>query len=40
MAHKKETKEKWSSEVTERSDALDLEEGVLPGAIPKKLLNL
>ena len=37
MAHKKETKEKWSSEVTEHSDALDLEEGVFTWNDPKKI---
>jgi putative cell wall-binding protein len=37
MAHKKETKEKWSSEVTEHSDALDLEEGVFTWSDPKKI---
>ena len=37
MAHKKETKEKWASEVTEHSDALDLEEGVFTWNDPKKI---
>ena len=37
MSHKKETKEKWSSEVTEHSDALDLEEGVFTWSDPKKI---
>lgn len=37
MAHKKETKEKWSSEVTEHSDALDLEEGVFTWNDPQKI---
>jgi putative cell wall-binding protein len=37
MAHKKETKEKWSSEVTEHSNALDLEEGVFTWSDPKKI---
>ena len=37
MAHKKETKEKWSSDVTEHSDALDLQEGVFTWSDPKKI---
>lgn len=38
MAHKKEnSQKKWSSEVTERSDALDLEEGVFTLDNPKKI---
>lgn len=31
------TKEKWSQDVTEHSDALDLEEGVFTQADPKKI---
>lgn len=38
MAHKKEnSQKKWSSEVTEHSDALDLEEGVFTLDNPKKI---
>jgi putative cell wall-binding protein len=37
MSHAKETKEKWSSEVTEHSNALDLEEGVFTWSDPKKI---
>ncbi|MGN6299228.1 MAG: DUF3175 domain-containing protein [Ginsengibacter sp.] len=37
MSHKKETKEKWSSEVTEHSDALDLEEGIFTWSDPKQI---
>ena len=37
MAHKKETKEKWSADVTEHSDALDLQEGVFTWSDPKKI---
>ena len=37
MSHTKETKEKWSSEVTEHSNALDLEEGVFTWSDPKKI---
>jgi putative cell wall-binding protein len=37
MSHAKETKEKWSSEVTEHSNALDLQEGVFTWSDPKKI---
>ncbi len=38
MANKKENSDKkWSSEVTEHSDALDLEEGVFTLDDPKKI---
>jgi hypothetical protein len=35
----KATKKKWSQEVTENSDAMDLEEGVFKSSDPKKIAH-
>ncbi|THK39363.1 DUF3175 domain-containing protein [Ensifer sp. MPMI2T] len=36
---KKSTKKKWSQEVTENSDALDLEEGIFKSKDPAKIAH-